>query len=155
MGKEAKGSALERGDRSEAALVERDEPPGPVPVSEHDERGVGQAKLELAVPAGHVASEPELVAAQAFRREGADGEIVEKRQFHVDTEACEDQIVSFGRGDLRRHERAPLGPEKLDDGPVIGIVAIRLGVHSTGVDDQRHESAGAAFPQPPLRELVR
>ena len=107
VGKEPERSALERGDGPEAALVESEEAPCPVPVGEHDEGGVGQAELQIAVTAGHVASEPEL------------------------------------------------GLEKIDDGTVIRIVTVRLGVQRTGVDDQRHESAGAAFAQPPLRELVR
>src|SRR5437763_216244 len=107
-GQDDEAASLQRGRASERALIESQDTTRPVPVRQYYEGGIGKAEPQITVPFDDSTCGAQFVPRQALDDVRARREVLEESELDADSKACQDKVVCFGDGQLRRHERLAL-----------------------------------------------
>ncbi|MBF8291144.1 MAG: hypothetical protein HW391_2112 [Chloroflexi bacterium] len=87
----------------------------------------------------------ELGSIQALDDERAHRQVLEEGELNVRPQPVQDQVIRFGDGQLRRHERFTLALQDGSNRCMAGLVRIRLGIQRSGIDEERHYPLPNAF----------
>src|SRR5581483_4092833 len=133
---ELEAASLQWRDHTKGAVVEGQDAAGVEPASQDDQRGVGQAKLQVTVLAAECARDAELIPIERFDGVGSAGQIVEERELGVDSQPSLDEVVRLRGDESRCDELLALSDEYRAHSLMGGVVGVGGAEHRVGVDDE-------------------
>jgi hypothetical protein len=127
---------VERADHTKMTLIERRERVrGPLG-GEDDHRGIGKAKLDIAVACAELTRRLQTTRIECLNRIGH-GKILNQRQLCVYAQTAEHEMVGLGSREGRDHQLAGPSLKGGNDRGVIWVGDVGGAIERAGIDDQR------------------
>jgi hypothetical protein len=124
--------------------IERRQRRNPEALGRSHDRGVDRSQGQVAVLPDELADSQPIAGAHRLYREGAAGDIAEKPDFRLRTDASRQQIRDLGDRQDRDDERARMRLEQPTTGVVMAVVGIDVSVERSRVDEERYRPASLA-----------
>jgi hypothetical protein len=128
----------------EVPTIERRHRQNPEALGRSHDRGVDRSQGQIAVLPDELADSQPVAGAHRLYREGAPGDIAEKPDFRVRTDASRQQIRDLGDRQDGDDQRARMRLEEPTTGVVMAVVGIDVSVERSGVNEERYRPASLA-----------
>jgi hypothetical protein len=128
----------------EVPPIERRQRRNPEALGRSHDRGVDRPQRQVAVPPNELADAQPVAGAHGLHRERAAGDVAEKPDFRLRTDAGRQQIRDLGDRQDGDDQRPRMRLEQLTTGVVMAVVGIDVSVERSGVDEERYRPASLA-----------
>lgn len=121
---QTKSLPIERPHRPEVSLVERQHVPSVVAGGEHDDRGVGEADVEISVPGDNLTGGRHICLTERLEPVDATRDLVEEIQLGGGGDLSRQEVIEFGQDERGEHSRGDCFGKSLGAGGMVTLAAI-------------------------------